>query len=124
MKRALIIILTTFAFVACSKDDVVMEYRGEAIDFNASNGNITRAEDDKSYTENVPQFHVWGYYTNGATSAIKMKDVLVKKSGDSWSYDNIQFGPRMELLTSSLSILRRQRLQRASTRIIVRDKTL
>lgn len=94
MKRALIIILTTFAFVACSKDDVVMEYRGEAIDFNASTGNITRAEDDKSYTENVPQFHVWGYYTNGATSAIKMKDVLVKKSGDSWSYDNIQYWPK------------------------------
>ena len=94
MKRALIIILTTFAFVACSKDDVVMEYRGEAIDFNASTGNITRAEDDKSYTENVPQFHVWGYHTNGATSAIKMNDVLVKKSGSSWSYDNIQYWPK------------------------------
>ena len=71
-----------------------MEYRGEAIDFNASTGNITRAEDDKSYTENVPQFHVWGYHTNGATSAIKMNDVLVKKSGSSWSYDNIQYWPK------------------------------
>lgn len=73
-----------------------MEYRGEAIDFNASNGNITRADENvPTFTNNVPQFHVWGYHINGASSSIKMNDVLVEETGEGvWEYSPKQYWPK------------------------------
>lgn len=73
-----------------------MEYRGEAIDFNASNGNITRADEQKpTFTNNVPQFHVWGYHINGASSSVKMNDVLVEKTSEGvWEYSPKQYWPK------------------------------
>lgn len=92
MKRALIIILTTFAFVACSKDDVVMEYKGQVIDFRPTTGRAMRSTVYDATT--FSSFRVWGYYANGSASSVMMDNVEVTKQSDgSWGYTDTKYWP-------------------------------
>ena len=92
MKKLFVSALAILGLVACAKDDVVsVQDNRTAIDFSTFVENATRVADpDPSLTnDNIEKFSVWAYM-NDATGVV-FNDELVSRSGDAWTYANLQY---------------------------------
>lgn len=90
MKKIFLIGLTTAAMLAsCSNDETVEMAQQKAIGFsNAFVNNGTRGSVDPSFTTtSLNDFAVYGFTQNGQI----FTGEKVSKTGDAWSYDNVQY---------------------------------
>ena len=89
MKKLFVSALAILGLVACTTDDVVrVQDNRTAIGFNTFVENATRV--DPSLTnDNIQNFSVWAYM-NDATGVV-FNDELVSRSGDAWTYTNLQY---------------------------------
>ena len=89
MKKLFVSALAILGLVACAKDDVVsVQDNRSAIGFNTFVENATRV--DPSITnDNIQEFSVWAYMNN--EDGVVFNDELVSRSGDAWTYNNLQY---------------------------------
>ena len=90
MRKLLIAILATGAMVSCSMDETVETKSPAAISFADSFvEGVTRANDPSTTTANITEFSVWSYMN--AVDGYVFNDETVTKSGDKWTYANLQY---------------------------------
>ena len=90
MKKLIVSVLAIAGLVACMNDEVVRVQNGGAIAFeNTFVQNATRANDPSTTTDNIQEFSVWGYMN--AVDGVVFDDELVSRSGDAWTYNEIQY---------------------------------
>lgn len=91
MKKALVVILSLAALVACSQDSVVKTPDSTAISFdNMFVENKTRAAADPSTTTaNIDEFAVWGF--RNTADELVFNNERVYKNGSEWTYDHLQY---------------------------------
>ena len=90
MRKLLIAILATGAMVSCSMDETVETKSPAAISFADSFvEGVTRADDPSKTTANITEFSVWSYMN--AVDGYVFNDETVTKSGDKWTYANLQY---------------------------------
>ena len=90
MRKLLIAILATGALVSCSMDETVETKSPAAISFADSFvKGVTRADDPSKTTANITEFSVWSYMN--AVDGYVFNDETVTKSGDKWTYANLQY---------------------------------
>lgn len=77
---------------SCSNDEVTELNMNNAIKFNVTTGNMSRATATK--TDNINNFKVWAYTSDETTKLEYMKDVVVTKSGTDWTYSPVVFWPK------------------------------
>ena len=89
MKKLFVSALAILGLVACAKDDVVsVQDNRSAIGFNTFVENATRV--DPSLTnDNIQEFSVWAYMNSA--DGVVFNDELVSRSGDAWTYTNLQY---------------------------------
>lgn len=77
---------------SCSNDEVTELNMNNAIKFNVTTGNMSRAA--ATTTSNINNFTVWAYTSDETTKFEYMKDVDVTKSGSDWTYSPVVFWPK------------------------------
>ena len=89
MKKLFVSALAILGLVACAKDDVVsVQDNRSAIGFNTFVENATRV--DPSITNgNIQKFSVWAYMNSA--DGVVFNDELVSRSGEDWTYTNLQY---------------------------------
>lgn len=90
MKKLFVSLLAVAGLAACATDDVVRELdNSTAIAFDSFVENATRADNVSINNDNITEFSVWGYMAD--PTGYVFNDELVWKSGDAWTYTNIQY---------------------------------
>ena len=90
MKKLIVSLLAVAGLAACATDDVVRELDNRtAIAFDTFVENATRADNVSTTTGNITEFSVWAYMN--AEDGIVFNDELVSRSGDAWTYTNLQY---------------------------------
>lgn len=77
---------------SCSNDEVTELNMNNAIKFNVTTGNMSRATVTK--TDNIDNFKVWAYTSSDASKLEYMKGVTVTKSSGEWTYSPVVFWPK------------------------------
>lgn len=77
---------------SCSNDEVTELNMNNAIKFNVTTGNMSRAA--ATTTGKINNFTVWAYTSDATTKLEYMKAVNVTKSGSDWTYNPVVFWPK------------------------------
>lgn len=88
MKKLFISMLAVAAVVACSKEETIIEQAPEAIAFDTFVENATRADITK---DNLDKFSVYASIENTSGANLILTDEKVYKSGNAWTYGNVQY---------------------------------
>ena len=88
MKKLFISMLAVAAVVACSKEETIIEQAPEAIAFDTFVENATRADITK---DNLIEFSVYASIENASGANLILTDEKVYKSGNAWTYGNVQY---------------------------------
>ena len=90
MKKLIVSVLAIASMVACMNEETVRVKDGNPIAFeNTYVQNATRANDPSTTTNNIQQFSVWAYMN--AVDGVVFDDETVSRSGDDWTYNEIQY---------------------------------
>ena len=90
MKKLFVGVLAIASMVACMNEETVRVQDGNPIAFeNTYVQNATRSNDPSTTTNNIQEFSVWAYMD--AVGGVVFDDELVSRSGDAWTYNQIQY---------------------------------
>ncbi len=89
MKKILVSMFAVAALAACSTEHTVVAPQNEAIGFDTFVENATRATDITK--DNLTKFGVYASIENTSGAGMILSNEEVSKSGDAWSYGNIQY---------------------------------
>ena len=90
MKKLIVSVLAIASLVACMNEETVRVKDGNPIAFeNTYVQNATRANDPSTTTNNIKEFSVWAYMN--AVDGVVFDDETVSRSGDDWTYNEIQY---------------------------------
>ena len=95
-KRFFYVALAAIALASCTNDEIVDVNPGDAIQFAATTGNVTRAE---ITTNNIDNFKVWSFYAaddkKDAGAFFNAEVTRTKENGawSNWSYGDPYFWP-------------------------------
>ena len=93
-KFFLFALAAAFAFTSCTKDETIAITQPGAIAFAPAVDNATRAYVDPSFnTNNLENFNVYGYVSDGTTMGLVFSEAgeKVTKANGLWSYQNTQY---------------------------------
>ncbi len=93
-KFFLFALVAAFAFTSCTKDETIATTQPGAIAFAPAVDNATRAYVDPSFnTNNLENFNVYGYVSDGTTMGLVFSEAgeKVTKANGLWSYQNTQY---------------------------------
>ena len=90
MKKLFLGVLAIAGLVACVQEDVVNTPNlQEEIGFGGYVNGAVRSADPSTTTGSIDHFTVWAYADN--SQGLVLEDELVSKSGDVWTYSNVQY---------------------------------